>query len=326
MTYMKTRDLFLLLLVTYPFSIGAQVFSTPGGAVSNNGTSDLVLVNGMTELINPNGRTLMIERDDEDSWLTFHDPDNYWFSMGIDHSNGGTFTLNSGGTLGSTSQFVLTSSGQVGIGLDKPTSLLHLMSHSSRIQVQSGTASGASEVNLINDSGTAGLSIGSYGATYSQATNYARPNGASLHTTSSVAGAAGIAIAARNTSGYITFHTGGDTERMRILSNGNIGIGVANPGNFKLSVEGKIGAREVNVTNTNPWPDYVFETAYQLSSLLELEEFIRRNKHLPEIPSSQTVEKEGIDLGKMNVLLLKKVEELTLHLIEKEKQLQALEA
>lgn len=50
--------------------------------VSNNGTTDNVLVNGITKLTNPNGRTLMLERDDDDSWVVFHDPNHYWYSMG----------------------------------------------------------------------------------------------------------------------------------------------------------------------------------------------------------------------------------------------------
>jgi hypothetical protein len=66
-------------------------------------------------------------------------------------------------------------------------------------------------------------------------------------------------------------------------------------------------------------PDYVFEKDYDLLSLSELETYITQNKHLPEVPSAKEMEAEGLNLKEMNLLLLKKVEELTLHLIEMKK-------
>jgi hypothetical protein len=76
-------------------------------------------VTGQTTLSNPTGRTLFLERDDEDSWLTFHDLNNYWYSLGIDRSNGGVLSLNYGGGLTST-QFVMDINGNVGIGTGNP--------------------------------------------------------------------------------------------------------------------------------------------------------------------------------------------------------------
>lgn len=116
----------------------------------------------------------------------------------------------------------------------------------------------------------------------------------------------------------IVFGTAGE-EKMRIHKNGNIGIGTANP-NEKLAVNGKIRAREIKVEATN-WPDYVFEEDYQIGKLQELESYIKVNKHLPDMPSAKEVSANGVELGEMNKLLLKKIEELTLHLIEKDKQL-----
>jgi hypothetical protein len=103
-------------------------------------------------------------------------------------------------------------------------------------------------------------------------------------------------------------------------SGGNVGIGTNNPGSFKLAVEGKIGAREINVTTTTPWPDYVFEKDYNLPTLAEVESYINQNKHLPEVPAAKEMEKNGVNLGEMNMLLLKKVEELTLYVIELKKE------
>jgi len=118
----------------------------------------------------------------------------------------------------------------------------------------------------------------------------------------------------------ITLGTSG-FERMRIASNGNIGIGTLNP-TAKLAVNGDIKATRVKVTNSAAdWPDYVFHPAYQLPGLLELEAYINKNQHLPNVPSAAAVEKEGsVDLGDMNKMLLRKVEELTLYMIELKKE------
>lgn len=96
----------------------------------------------------------------------------------------------------------------------------------------------------------------------------------------------------------------------------------SNPGNYELIVNGKIKAKEV-VVETG-WADYVFENGYNLKSLIEVESFIKVNKHLPEIPSAKEVEANGVDLGEINMLLLKKVEELTLYIINQQKEIDAL--
>ncbi len=106
---------------------------------------------------------------------------------------------------------------------------------------------------------------------------------------------------------------------LTVLDNQNVGIGTVNP-TEKLAVNGKIRAKEIKVETAN-WPDYVFEDDYPILSLAETEKYIQTNKHLPEMPSSTEAEANGIALGELNKLLLKKIEELTLHLIEKDKQL-----
>ena len=107
-----------------------------------------------------------------------------------------------------------------------------------------------------------------------------------------------------------------------LLMSGKIGIGTNSP-QEALSVNGNIRAKEIKV-EASPWPDYVFEDSYELIDLKQLEEFIKLNKHLPEIPKASQVENEGAELGKMNGLLLKKIEELTIYLIQKDKQIDAL--
>lgn len=105
---------------------------------------------------------------------------------------------------------------------------------------------------------------------------------------------------------------------------GNVGIGTANTRNDRLAVNGQIRAKEVKVEVSN-WPDYVFEEDYELPSLSELESFIRVNGHLPDIPSKAEVEAGGISLGAVNTQLLKKIEELTLYLIEKDHVIKVLQ-
>ena len=94
---------------------------------------------------------------------------------------------------------------------------------------------------------------------------------------------------------------------------------------FQVSVEGKILAEEVRVRLKHVWPDYVFEPSYNLMPLIDLKNFITTHKHLPGIPSAQEVEEKGIDLGEMNALLLKQLEELTLRYIVLEERLKAIE-
>ena len=118
-----------------------------------------------------------------------------------------------------------------------------------------------------------------------------------------------------------TYHT----DALVINNNGNIGIGTkVKPVNYKLAVEGKIGAREVVVTQVS-WADFVFEDDYKLKSLEEVEEFIEKNNHLPEIPSGKEVEKNGISVGEMQAKQMQKIEELTLYTIEQEKKIKELE-
>jgi hypothetical protein len=94
--------------------------------------------------------------------------------------------------------------------------------------------------------------------------------------------------------------------------------------NAKLSVKGIIVAEKLKVTLTG-WPDYVFDDTYQLPSLETVEAFVKTNKHLANVPSAEEVEKNGLDVGDNNAALLRKVEELTLYLIEQNKKLKMLE-
>ena len=93
--------------------------------------------------------------------------------------------------------------------------------------------------------------------------------------------------------------------------------------NLILHNDGLLQAKEVKVTLSD-WPDYVFGEEYKLMSLGETEQYIRENGHLPGVPSAQEVVEDGLSLGEMNARLMQKVEELTLHVIELQKQIDEL--
>jgi len=107
-----------------------------------------------------------------------------------------------------------------------------------------------------------------------------------------------------------------------VSSPGTLGIN-----NLTLAVGGKLGARSMYVVApTAPWPDYVFAKGYRLPPLREVAQFVAANHHLPEMPSAAAVQAEGLDLGRLDALLLKKVEELTLYLLELKQENEALRA
>lgn len=112
---------------------------------------------------------------------------------------------------------------------------------------------------------------------------------------------------------------GGDNY-MIIKDGGNIGMGTDNPGDYRLAVNGNVKARKI-VISVSGWSDYVFNADYQLRSIPALTSFIRKNKHLPDIPSARDVQEKGIDLGDTQALLLKKIEELTLYLIKQDEKI-----
>lgn len=108
------------------------------------------------------------------------------------------------------------------------------------------------------------------------------------------------------------------------VNNGSVAIGStnANPA-YKLSVNGSIRAKEVVVESG--WADFVFENDYKLMPLVEVENYIKNNKHLPNVPSALEVKENGVKVGEIEATLLQKIEELTLYAIESKKQVDALQ-
>ena len=107
------------------------------------------------------------------------------------------------------------------------------------------------------------------------------------------------------------------------INKGNVSIGTANANGYKLAVNGNIHAKEVKIDiAAESWPDYVFKKDYNLKPLTEVETYVNRNHHLPDVPSAEKMEKDGVLIGEMNKLLIRKIEELTLYVIEQNKKLE----
>ncbi|NSW46615.1 MAG: hypothetical protein HPY79_12470, partial [Bacteroidales bacterium] len=111
----------------------------------------------------------------------------------------------------------------------------------------------------------------------------------------------------------------------------NLGIGICltannNPKGYRFAVNGTMGAKDIFIeVDETPWPDYVFEPEHRLMPLSDLEWYINKNKHLPDIPSANDIKENGLSLAEINALLLKKIEELTLYIIELNKKIEKYE-
>ncbi len=133
-------------------------------------------------------------------------------------------------------------------------------------------------------------------------------------------------------SSYQFYVDGASFLKGNTIIDGRVAIGAANGANeyfhpnldYKLCVNGKIVATEVLVKNRIDWPDYVFKKDYKLKSIKEVNNFIKKYGHLPDAPTAKDVEANGINTGEMLNLQMQKIEELTLYIIDLQKQIDQL--
>ncbi len=221
---------------------------------------------------------------------------------------------------------IISMYGKVGIGSVAPTANLQVSAFSTPSTTPwvlfEGGGSTFENISLrLFDTGTAAGNINILDFAHSNQGNAVSVSRIkSINVGSNSASGANLVLetASNNTGSFNAY-------QIFMKNNGNVGIGTDNTHGYRLAVNGKTITEELVVELKGNWPDYVFGEGYALPTLPELEQYITINKHLPEMPTAEEVENNGLSLGEMNAILLKKVEELTLYLISQDKKLQELE-
>lgn len=237
------------------------------------------------------------------------------------------------------SRVLLETNGRVGVGTLNPATALHIGGDNF---ITLGDYTNTSGVKGILFTGYRDIQANYFGASIEATPSWTccsgYPNG----------GYAGIKEVDLN------FNMRGKTTAMKISYDGNIGIGNTTPlakldvsgniycrntlfigtpdaattpiqiGGYALAVTGTAIFNKAKVKSYGTWPDYVFDENYTLLPLASLEIYLRKNKHLPGVPTAEKVAKEGIDLGDNQAVLLQKIEELTLYMLEINKKVEAL--
>jgi hypothetical protein len=186
-----------------------------------------------------------------------------------------------------------------------------------------GTTGALDKLDISGTSGNPGRVVFGDGGNYTPYMKFYKWSGAGssyLQTTIGNSLDGQGAISFQTGSGGAAIGSDAQTTRMIITQQGNVGVGTTTvPSGYLFAVNGSAIATSMTVKLQANWPDYVFKKDYILTPLSELKAYIDQNQHLPEIPSAEHIAKDGLNLGEMNRLLTKKVEELTLYLIEKDK-------
>lgn len=277
---------------------GANIFTTnPGNVgIGTNNPSDKLSINATDPTI---------------SLL------NAGIAKGFVQSNGnhikiGTYNTNTSGSLvfntRGNDRIFITPSGDIGIGISDPAG---------KFQIIGGT-----EASLATNGYFMLGAENGYNLVFDNNEMMARNNGAAAH------------LYLQNEGGNVFIGDPADftsSHRLGVNGNtvitGNLRVGTTvTPSGYKLAVDGKAICTELLVRLVPNWPDYVFNKNYKLRTIEEMEEFVRKNHHLPGIPSAKSIETNGLSVGEMQKLQMEKIEELALYIIELKKEIETLKA
>jgi hypothetical protein len=224
--------------------------------------------------------------------------------------------MNSSGTL---PIFHIRNTGNVGVGTSNPKEKLHIENGVIRV---TGPNNHGGPMLLLG--GNPATDSGEWGIEHMPGSglNFWRPFG--------VNNFGNYFMYLRDSDGHVGINTDKPTARLTV--NGNALIGdpslISLPAGYRLYVQEGILTERVKVAlkNTADWSDFVFGSDYKLTSLSEVEDFVTRNRHLPGVPSAKEMVENGNDLGKTDAILLQKIEELYLHVIRLQKEVDVLQA
>ena len=319
-----------------PFVLKANnfqsVFIQPSGKIGINNPNPVAAL----DVLNPTGGNQSSLRIFGDNWGTVQTLGHMNLVYGS--TPGADFIISEGTAFNSPVDHFTIHQGRVGIDESMPSEKFHVNGNA-RIIGTLGVGGPAAEKFHVSGGnmrvdGHAGIGCPSS----SENLKVQDPSNAILKVTNSSPNNAAVIV--ENTGSSFAFYTDvynvghlkGGIDLINFKAGGSpqhpqVWIGkkpTTNHTDFQLAVDGKLVARSIYVTLNCYWADYVFETNYQLPKLEDVETFYKANKHLPEIPTSKEVEDRGIDVAEMNALLLKKVEELTLYVVEQQKEINKL--
>ena len=291
---------------TNPLSTSNRVAITKGGVGPDNA------YNGSLSITQPpaSGQYINLTRAGVFPWSIGTAYNTSVFAIGQGTANDAAFT---------NPFFTISTTGEVGIGILRPLAKLHVESGDNKTYASILATTTAEANKLVVSSGnTTGANTEVFRISHEFP---------------------GYGDGGRN-NGFISFKRGGSyndgvvefgtkgTTRMRISSNGNVGIGLpaGKEADAALTVKGTIHATQVRIDLSGALADYVFDKNYKLMDLKDVENYVNEHSHLPEVPSASEVATNGMDLGEMQNKMLQKIEELTLYVIKQQKEIEALKA